>query len=587
VWPAQNTPVEYFGTNYPWSVSTGKKETGKVEVTLTNTKTKKEYKFSADNTSDGYFNVENSNYGVEGAIIWRPDNITYSPGDQYNVSITGLSDNKTISYTVNFFQLYESESMTISPESLEIGVGDTATITASFLPITSTAFISSCGAEYYGGISFDYDIGEDKRSVIVTGQSVGSGIITIESSNGFKYKVPVNVVEKSEGVTSVSLDQHELSLLPDEAKMLTATVLPDNATNKNITWTSSDDTVAIVDSTGLVTAVSAGSATITAASAENPEIFDQCTVTVGTPADPPVILHSASLTLNGYVEVNFYVSVPEDQLKDTVIHISRNGKNEKTFNAADITIETTAEGIRRQKYSYPLTALEMRDKVLLTVTDKEGKVKNLESEKGKSFANGYEYSVAKYIEIARKHYGSNTELMELLNRMDQYGQWAQKSAEYEAGSLNPEVIPDDEVSLGTLSGYKYIPEGDVTSINMTASLTLDSGTDVNFYFVLPKEEDISNCTVTIDGKSAEVIKDSETETGVKYKVSVKNIAAMNLNKTHKLELVRGEEKIGLTYSALSYAYSILKTNTESAVDSNLVNLVKALYLYWQAADTYF
>jgi hypothetical protein len=40
VWPAQNTPVEYFGKNYPWSVSTGKEETGNVEVTLTNTKTK-------------------------------------------------------------------------------------------------------------------------------------------------------------------------------------------------------------------------------------------------------------------------------------------------------------------------------------------------------------------------------------------------------------------------------------------------------------------------------------------------------------------------------------------------------------------
>ena len=585
VWPAQNTPVEYFGKDYPWSVSTGSDETlENVSVTMTD-KRGNEYKFFKGCT-DGYFNVNNEGAGVNGAIIWRPNNITYAPDDQYNVSITGLSDNQTISYTVNFFQLYESESVTISPTSLKIGVGETATITASFLPITSTAFISSCSAEYYGGISFDYDVSEDKRSVIVTGKAVGTGTIIIESSNGFTYEVPVNVVDKTVAVTSVSIDQHELSLFTDETTQLTTTVLPENAVNKNISWTSSDDTVATVDQNGLITAISAGTATITAASEENPKIFDQCAVTVEVSAEP-VIVRSASLTLNGYIGINFYVSVPDDQLEDTVIYISRNGKEEKTFNAWETEIETTKEGIKRQKYSYPLAAKQMRDKVVLTVTDKEGKRKKLENADGVSFANGYEYSVEKYIAAANKYYKDNTKLISLLEQMDLYGKWAQKQFNYDAGSVQPEEITEKQVSLETLSAYKGKPDGDTQSIEMTATLTLESGTDINFYFVLPKEENISSYEITIDGKEAEVIKDSDTKTGVKYKVSIKDIAAKDLDKEHILKVEKGEKKIGLTYSALSYAYTVVEMYTGKADRSNLVNLVKALYLYWQAADQYF
>ena len=75
---------------------------------------------------------------------------------------------------------------------------------------------------------------------------------------------------------------------------------------------------------------------------------------------------------------------------------------------ADIKTETTAEGITRQKYSYPLTALQMRDKVILTVTDKNGTIKELKSAAGVSYPNGYEYSVEKYIGIAKQYYKTNT-----------------------------------------------------------------------------------------------------------------------------------------------------------------------------------
>ena len=63
---------------------------------------------------------------------------------------------------------------------------------------------------------------------------------------------------------------------------LTATVAPDNATNKNVTWTSSDEAVAVVSSAGVVTGKSAGEATITATTVSGSKT-DTATITV-TPA---------------------------------------------------------------------------------------------------------------------------------------------------------------------------------------------------------------------------------------------------------------------------------------------------------------
>ena len=64
-------------------------------------------------------------------------------------------------------------------------------------------------------------------------------------------------------VTRVTLDKTSLDLIEGGTETLTATVSPDNATNKKVSWKSSDTAVATVDDNGKVTAVKAGSATIT------------------------------------------------------------------------------------------------------------------------------------------------------------------------------------------------------------------------------------------------------------------------------------------------------------------------------------
>ena len=66
-------------------------------------------------------------------------------------------------------------------------------------------------------------------------------------------------------VTGIALDKTEIALKTGDTEKLTATVTPDNATDKTVTWTSSDETIATVSEDGTITAKKAGTVTITAA----------------------------------------------------------------------------------------------------------------------------------------------------------------------------------------------------------------------------------------------------------------------------------------------------------------------------------
>lgn len=82
-------------------------------------------------------------------------------------------------------------------------------------------------------------------------------------------------------VTGVSLDEHTATLQPEGTLQLTATITPSDATDKKVTWTSSNESVATVSSTGLVTAVANGEATITVRTRDG-RYTDTCVVTVST-----------------------------------------------------------------------------------------------------------------------------------------------------------------------------------------------------------------------------------------------------------------------------------------------------------------
>ena len=116
-----------------------------------------------------------------------------------------------------------------------------------------------------------------------------SGTPTTEETSTFTVTATNNIGSsskeytlniKSVSVTGVSLNTTELSLYTGESMTLTAKVEPADATNQDVTWSSSDDTIATVDTNGKVTAVKEGTATITATATDGSNISATCTVKV-------------------------------------------------------------------------------------------------------------------------------------------------------------------------------------------------------------------------------------------------------------------------------------------------------------------
>ena len=103
-----------------------------------------------------------------------------------------------------------------------------------------------------------------------------------DTTNPTASPATITVAAKTVAVTSVTVSPKTLNLEVGQTGTLTATVKPDNATDKTVTWTSSDKNVATVDKdNGTVTAVGEGTATITATAANGKK--DTCTVTVTVP----------------------------------------------------------------------------------------------------------------------------------------------------------------------------------------------------------------------------------------------------------------------------------------------------------------
>ena len=110
-------------------------------------------------------------------------------------------------------------------------------------------------------------------------------------------------------VTGVTFDESEMILTVGETETLTATVLPSDATNKAVSWTSNNTTVADV-SNGMVTAKEPGTATITVITADG-NYTAQCTITV-IPVEKGVVIRGVRWATRNVGKPGTFVAHPED-----------------------------------------------------------------------------------------------------------------------------------------------------------------------------------------------------------------------------------------------------------------------------------
>ncbi len=172
----------------------------------------------------------------------------------------------------------------------------------------------------------------------ITGKRVGSTTATVTTVDG-KYKdtVTVNVIQP---VSSVDFEYSSITLDAGKKKTLTPQIKPINATIKDVKWSSSNKKIAKVDSKGVITAVSAGVATITCTSADG---FAKETVKVTVTQPPTGIKFSSkqvSVKVNGTKKLK-PVILPETASNRNVIYTSSNEK------IAKVSTDGTVKGIKK------------------------------------------------------------------------------------------------------------------------------------------------------------------------------------------------------------------------------------------------
>ena len=114
-------------------------------------------------------------------------------------------------------------------------------------------------------------------SGLITAKAVGTATVLLNIGDNASAQCEVTVVQP---VTSVYLNYSSRTMDVLDTLQLTASVRPDNAYNKGVTWMSSDSSVASVDDTGLVTAHKKGEATITVTAVDGSGKSDSCDITV-------------------------------------------------------------------------------------------------------------------------------------------------------------------------------------------------------------------------------------------------------------------------------------------------------------------
>ena len=242
---------------------------------------------SPNNVTDGTMDYTISNATLcTVSYIWKTGNPTYSSTGKYRVytvtatntgtftfsqritySRNAYSGTATMTYSINAVNV---TGISIGSSSLSLSLGDTYTfpVTINHPDATTTLTWQSSNTN----VATITDSGE------LTTKSLGTTTITCTAHNGVSTQCEVTV--NPIFVSSIVLNQTEAELTVGEKIQLTATASPNNATDKSVSWSSSNQTVAVVNESGQVTAVGSGICNITATANDGSGVTGSCLITV-------------------------------------------------------------------------------------------------------------------------------------------------------------------------------------------------------------------------------------------------------------------------------------------------------------------
>lgn len=170
-------------------------------------------------------------------------------------------------------------SIVLSRQSASLKATETVTLSATVNPANATdkSVVWS---------SLNNEIAIVDENGVITAKSIGETIVLATSVSNPEVTAECHITVVPTPVTEIILNKKSISIQVGETFEFTATVLPETATNKNVSWSSTNPEFASVESNGVVTAYAIGTTTINALAEDGSGILASATVNViPTPAD--------------------------------------------------------------------------------------------------------------------------------------------------------------------------------------------------------------------------------------------------------------------------------------------------------------
>lgn len=240
-----------------------------------------------------------------------------------------------------------AQHVSLDKTSLKLLEGESGKLTATVYPLNSTQ-------KTLTWVSDHPDVASVDNEGNVTARKAGAATVTVKVAEKVTAVCKVTVISR---VTGISMSETTVELKPGEKHQLEATVLPQNASNAEVTWYSDKESVAKVSQSGLVSAVSTGEATIHVVTSDGGKMAT-CLVKVGTPVKG-ITLSISSKTL--------YVGDPSLDISATLTPANATDKSLE-WSSSDPEVASIAPGAALRAVIKPLKP----GKTTITATTKDG-----------------------------------------------------------------------------------------------------------------------------------------------------------------------------------------------------------------------
>lgn len=202
--------------------------------------------------------------------------------------------------TMDFYYDITIKSNTISVTRIELTPSSATLEIGETIQLNATAYPTNATNRSLNWTTENYSVASVSNSGLVTARGAGRVWIWARATDGSgagNYCV-VDVKEPTK-VSSIELSETEATMEVGEELTITASILPDDANNKSVNWTSDNTDVAIVVD-GVITAVSSGECNITCASTDGSNVSAVCHIVVNEPEQHwlSVVLPNGSFSIN-------------------------------------------------------------------------------------------------------------------------------------------------------------------------------------------------------------------------------------------------------------------------------------------------